>query len=93
MIVSSSQELLFSLTAPFLLTLLLLELLLQSPDSRVINVSAHTHVFGSIHKDDLLLSAPGAYSAFKAYAQSKLALILFTRELASQYQGMFNERA
>ena len=53
--------------------------------SRVINVSSVGHIFGSINFDDL--NYEKGYSATHAYAQSKLANILFTRELARRLQG------
>ncbi len=66
--------------APFLLTNLLLEKLKASAPSRVVNVSSVAHYSGHINFDDL--QGENGYSGFRAYSQSKLALILFTRELA-----------
>ncbi|XP_011155357.2 retinol dehydrogenase 11 [Solenopsis invicta] len=64
----------------FLLTLLLLSKIYSSgPNCRIVNVSSYAHVFGDIHKD---LNLVETYTPFKAYAQSKLANILFTKELA-----------
>jgi len=70
----------------FLLTHLLMDLLTagNSP-TRIINVSSHAHYLGTINFDDLMMEK-GFWSAF-AYAQSKLANILFTRELAHRLQG------
>ena len=70
---------------PFLLTRLLLPVLEASAPSRIINVAAHTHVFGRIHIDDLQLTK--SYSSFAAYCQSKLAVIMFTRSLAEHVKG------
>ncbi|CAG2180252.1 unnamed protein product, partial [Oppiella nova] len=67
----------------YLLTLLLLPLLRNSPKARVVNVSSIVHIFGSIHFENINLRN-GAYDPHKAYAQSKLANILFTRELAKR---------
>ena len=53
--------------------------------SRVITVSSHWHVFPTINFDDLMMEK-GFWSAY-AYAQSKLANVLFTRELARRLQG------
>lgn len=64
----------------FLLTRLLLPLLKGTTKSRVINVSSEAHRVGRILWDDVGLEHD--FRAFKAYAQSKLAQILFTRELA-----------
>ncbi|MGH7498254.1 MAG: SDR family oxidoreductase [Gemmatimonadales bacterium] len=64
----------------FLLTRLLLPPLERAPAPRVVNVSSEGHRVGRIAWDDLGLEKE--YGSFKAYAQSKLAQILFTRELA-----------
>ena len=66
--------------APFLLTRLLGGALRAAPHPRVVNVASEAHRRGEIHWDDLELSR--RYSAWRAYAQSKLALLLLTRELA-----------
>ncbi|XP_054152542.1 retinol dehydrogenase 12-like [Oppia nitens] len=65
----------------FLLTLLVLPLLRKSPKARVVNVSSTGHTFGEIYFDDIhALNKP--YNMWTLYGQSKLANILFTRELA-----------
>ncbi|MEM8487131.1 MAG: SDR family oxidoreductase [Bacteroidota bacterium] len=66
--------------AYFLLTHLLLDLLIATPESRVVNVSSDAHRGGAVHFDDLQLKK--GYGGYKAYAQSKLANILFSNELA-----------
>jgi NAD(P)-dependent dehydrogenase (short-subunit alcohol dehydrogenase family) len=71
--------------AYFLLTLLLLDLLKASAPSRVINVSSAAHFGGKINFDDL--RSPRSYNAWRAYSQSKLANVLFTRELARRLEG------
>jgi len=63
----------------FALIGLLFELLAQTPDSRVVNVSSGAHRAGRIHWDDL--QSQRSYSPFVAYSQSKLANLLFTTEL------------
>jgi retinol dehydrogenase 12 len=68
----------------FLLTHLLLDLLLQSAPARVINISSLYHIFGRINKNDL--NSDKHYWRWLAYAQSKLANILFTRELARRLE-------
>ncbi|XP_014209845.1 retinol dehydrogenase 11-like [Copidosoma floridanum] len=65
----------------FLLTLLLLPKITESvPGCRIVNVSSMAHAMGKIHFNDLMLDE--SYSPLKAYQQSKLANILFTKELA-----------
>src|SRR3989442_5548476 len=71
--------------APFLLTNLQLDLLKASAPSRIINVSSVGHYNGHINFDDLNLE--NDYGGWKAYGQSKLALVLFTHELAKKLQG------
>jgi NAD(P)-dependent dehydrogenase (short-subunit alcohol dehydrogenase family) len=66
--------------APFLLTNLLLDRLLQSAPARVVTVSSGAHAMGRIDFDDLM--GERSYSGMRAYGQSKLANILFTYELA-----------
>jgi NAD(P)-dependent dehydrogenase (short-subunit alcohol dehydrogenase family) len=69
----------------FLLTQLLLDLLKGSSPSRIINVSSGAHYGGKIDFNDLQQEAK--YSGWKAYAQSKLANILFTYQLAHRLAG------
>ncbi|XP_061400892.1 retinol dehydrogenase 12-like [Musca vetustissima] len=64
----------------FLLTNLLLDKLKASAPSRIVVLSSLAHIFGRIQKDDI--NSEKSYSPFKAYGQSKLANILFTRKLA-----------
>ena len=69
----------------FLLTNLLLDRLKEAPSARIINVSSSAHKRGKINFDDLNFTHN--YSAFGAYAQSKLANVLFTRSLAKRLEG------
>jgi len=69
----------------FLLTHLLLDLLKKSAPSRIVNVSSSAHSGGTIHFDDL--QGEQRYGGFGAYGQSKLAQVLFTRELARRLEG------
>ena len=74
---------------PFLLTRLLLDRLKDSAPARIINVSSGLHRRGygdgRVAFDDL--NGERGYSGWKAYGQSKLANILFTRELAQRLDG------
>ena len=69
----------------FLLTQELLDLLKATPDARVVNVSSEAHRSGKMRWDDLEFRK--GYSGFQAYGQSKLANILFTRELSRRLAG------
>lgn len=72
---------------PFYLTMLLLDRVKASAPSRIINLSSvgHHFAFGGIRFDDL--QGEKRYVTFDAYSQSKLANILFTRELAKKLEG------
>lgn len=71
--------------APFLLTSLLLPLLRTSAPSRVITVASRVERMGRMHFHDPGLER--GYGPVRAYAQSKLANILFTYELAARLTG------
>jgi NAD(P)-dependent dehydrogenase (short-subunit alcohol dehydrogenase family) len=66
--------------APALLAQLLLPSLRRSPDARIINVSSMVHKHGELRWDDFDFTQ--GFNARAAYAQSKLAMVLFTIELA-----------
>lgn len=51
----------------------------------MVNVSSVAHKRGRIKKDDI--NSDKYYDKSEAYAQSKLANVLFTRELAKRLQG------
>jgi len=70
---------------PFLLTHLLLPLLKQTPQARIVNVSSDAHYQGRIDLSDLQLAR--RYRGFQAYANSKLAIVLFTLDLANRLLG------
>jgi NAD(P)-dependent dehydrogenase (short-subunit alcohol dehydrogenase family) len=70
---------------PFLLTHLLLPALKRAPEARIVNVSSEAAFHGQLDLDDLHMTRK--YHSFRAYAASKLALVLFTRELAERLQG------
>ena len=71
--------------APFLLTHLLLDRLEASAPSRIVNVASQAHVGAVLDFDDL--GSSRAYSTMDVYGKSKLANILFTRELARRLEG------
>jgi retinol dehydrogenase 12 len=66
--------------APFLLTQLLLDKLLLSEQGRIINLTSNVYSLGKFDPDNL--QGERRYSAIKAYANSKLFMLLFTIELA-----------
>ena len=68
--------------APFVLTRELLPLVEQT-QGRIITTSSGAHMMGSFNWDDWM-DERSTYSSFKAYSKSKLANILFTRELAQR---------
>lgn len=65
--------------AYFYLTHLLYPHIAKSEDGRVVSVASDSHFQGKMHFDDLYLTKK--YHGLRAYAQSKLANILFTYEL------------
>ncbi|KAM4831804.1 retinol dehydrogenase 12 isoform X1 [Urocitellus parryii] len=69
----------------FLLTHLLLERLKESAPARVVNLSSVVHHIGKIRFHDL--QGEKRYCSGFAYCHSKLANVLFTRELAKRLQG------
>ena len=71
--------------AYFLLTNLLLDTLRASAPARIINVSSDAHSGGKIEFDNL--QGERSYSSFGPYGNSKLANILFTKELARRLEG------
>jgi NAD(P)-dependent dehydrogenase (short-subunit alcohol dehydrogenase family) len=71
---------------PFLLTTLLSEQLAAGDRTRVVNVAsaAHSSARRGLDFDDL--QSTRRYGTFSVYAKSKLANILFTRELARRWE-------
>jgi NAD(P)-dependent dehydrogenase (short-subunit alcohol dehydrogenase family) len=69
----------------FRLTALLRPRLIESAPARVINVASDAHRGARLDFADLQCSKD--YSGWKAYRRSKLANILFTRELARRLRG------
>jgi NAD(P)-dependent dehydrogenase (short-subunit alcohol dehydrogenase family) len=71
--------------AYFLLTQLLRERLAASAPARVVSVASRAHEGAVLDLEDLNLER--GYSGWTAYRRSKLANILFTRELARRLAG------
>lgn len=69
--------------ASFLLTRLLLPRIIDSAPSRIVNVSSAAQT--PIDFDDVMLE--NDFSGGRAYAQSKLAQIMFTIDLAEELEG------
>jgi len=69
----------------FALTGLVLDRLLETPGSRIVTVSSVGHRDGEMRFDDLQFER--GYRADDAYAQSKLANLLFTYELAARLRA------
>jgi len=71
--------------APFLLTNLLLPKLTGSAPARVVTVTSDAHTAARLDLDDPSLEQ--GWESWRSYANSKLANILFTRELARRLDG------
>jgi len=69
----------------FALSGLLYGLIGQTPSARVVTVSSWGHHMGVIDFDNL--NAEKGYNPGRAYAQSKLANLLFTYELQRRFEG------
>ena len=64
---------------------LLVPVLEENAPARVVNLSSMVHEQAHIDPDSPMLEEE--WKPFKAYAQSKFANVLFTRELAARLQG------
>lgn len=71
--------------ASFLLTHLLLKTLKESAPSRIVNLCSSYHSKGKIRFKDLW--GDKRYLGFRAYSQSKLAIVMFTYELDRRIEG------
>jgi len=71
--------------AYFLLTNLLLDMLKASAPARIVSLSSAAHKGSKLNFDDL--QGEAKFSPWRAYQRSKLANILFTRELARRLEG------
>lgn len=70
----------------FLFTSLLLPRLIKSAPARVVTLSSLAHSSGQINFEDL--NSQKSYQPFTAYQQSKLANVLFTKELARRLKAV-----
>lgn len=70
----------------FLFTMLLLDKIKAAHNARIITLSSLGHRFGMIDFDDMDYEKT-PYNSTTAYGRSKLANILFTRELAKKLKG------
>ncbi|GAB1601397.1 retinol dehydrogenase 13-like [Argonauta hians] len=69
----------------FLLTHLLLDTMKASAPARIVNITAHAHQLGTVDFDDI--NHDRDYNPGHAYAQSKLAVAMFTKTMAKYLQG------
>ncbi len=71
--------------APYLLTRLLSDRLVESAPSRVVVVASDAYKFGDLHPDDY--GSTGDFKPMKVYGRSKLANLLFAAELSRRLEG------
>lgn len=70
----------------YALTGSLMDLIISTPASRVVNVSSSAHKAGKMDFDNLLFDKGEGYGPMKAYGRSKLSNLLFTYELQSFFE-------
>jgi NAD(P)-dependent dehydrogenase (short-subunit alcohol dehydrogenase family) len=71
----------------FALTGQLLNVLLATPGSRVVNVSSSGHRMGRMNFENMMFDQGIDYAPMRAYGRSKLANLLFTYELQRRYNA------
>jgi len=71
--------------APFLLTELLLDRIIASGQARIVTTASVGHYRGTMDFDDLGFER--GYQIMRAYGRSKLANVLYTRDLARRLAG------
>lgn len=69
----------------YALTGQLMDLIIKTPGSRIVNVSSNAHKYGKMDFENLLYENGNDYTPMKSYARSKLSNLLFTYKL----QGLF----
>ncbi len=72
---------------PFLFTMELLGKIIESAPARIVNVSSHVHRKARGIPFDAVRETTATTTAYPEYADSKLANILFTRELSRRLEG------
>ncbi|HEY4238846.1 MAG TPA: SDR family oxidoreductase [Kofleriaceae bacterium] len=72
---------------PYLFTRLLLDRIAATPGSRIVNVSSKSHYSAKKIDWDHLKEKTRTRTGLDEYAQSKLANVLFTKELAKRLEG------
>jgi len=65
----------------FALTGLLFDVIKATSKARIVNISSNAHKFGGMRFDNLMFEDGKGYRPMRAYAQSKMANLLFTYEL------------
>jgi NAD(P)-dependent dehydrogenase (short-subunit alcohol dehydrogenase family) len=71
---------------PYLLTRLVLPRIVESAPARIVNVASEAHRFAKAGLDFDDLQNEREYKTFRVYGESKLANLLFTRELARRLE-------
>lgn len=69
----------------FLLTSLLLDVINNTPNARIVSLSSNAHRSGKINFDDIHWEKK--YSRMKAYSQSKVACLMFALELQDRLEN------
>jgi len=70
----------------FYLTMNLVGLLNKTENSRIVNIASIAHKYGNIKKNTFYYEKGKRYSKMRAYAQSKLANLLFTYKLKQKLE-------
>jgi retinol dehydrogenase 12 len=76
--------------AYFVISTELSDLLRKTPGARVVNTASSSHKLGRLDLETMATRspAPGFVGGFRAYCDSKLANVVFTRELAERLCGV-----
>jgi NAD(P)-dependent dehydrogenase (short-subunit alcohol dehydrogenase family) len=84
---TQGHELMFGVNhlGHFALTAALVDLVVGTDGSRVVNVASNAHKFGKMDFDDLHFARGRKFRPWGAYGQSKLANLLFTLELQRRF--------